>query len=468
MERIARRKPQKKQTQKCLLFLCAQRLAQKNSSVHKKVVTCSPINTNTYTDISKLKDKMTTIMAKPPRIYPNLLRAAIDALKDIFEKKELTDVVVERTLRSDARWGARDRRWVAEEIYYAVRHYRALMEMLGRTPETLADWYNIMGIAQFLRTGGVPTLEQWTTLNPTELEENWADLQKIRAVRESLPEWLDQLAATQLGEALWDELLPALNQPAPLVLRVNRLKKTLREVQDGLARKEIVSTAVEGCLNALEVEGKPKLTELDLFRKGWFEIQDTASQQVSMFLQPLPNQIVVDACAGAGGKTLHLAALMQNKGKIFALDVEAKKLEETERRATRAGATIIETRQIKTALSYQDLINLADAVLIDAPCSGMGTLRRSVDLKWRLTAERLAELETIQADILQAYSQFVKVGGSLAYATCSVLKSENEDQIAKFLQTPQGAHFQLVKDRSFYPHTDKTDGFYVALLKKIS
>lgn len=406
-------------------------------------------------------------MAKSPRIYPNLLRAAIDAVRDILENKTLADTVVESTLRSDSRWGARDRRWVAEEIYYMLRQYRVLFALIGQTPETLQDWYHVAAASQWLRNGEIPTSEHWVDVDEKEFAARKADALATRAIAESIPDWLDQLCAEQLGDALWSALLPALNQPAPLILRVNRLKKTLREVQEALGRQNVVATPVVGCLNALIVEGKPKLTDLDIFKKGWFEVQDTASQQISMLLQPQPNQTVIDTCAGAGGKTLHLAALMQNKGKIFALDVEEPKLQETERRATRAGATIIETRQIKTPLSYQDLIEVADAVLIDAPCSGLGTLRRSLDIKWRLTPQRLVELRTMQAEILQNYSQFAKVGAKLVYATCSILPAENEKQVEAFLATPQGAKFKLISTKNYYPHTDQTDGFFAALLERV-
>lgn len=407
-------------------------------------------------------------MTQLPRIYPNLLSAVIDALQSIFSKKELADVVVERTLRSDARWGARDRRWVAEEIYYAVRHYRALYELLGDEPSTIQDWYRLVGISTWLRFGEIPThIPQWQKLDAKSLAENWEELKESRVILHSFPDWLDKEGAAQMGEELWSAILPSLNEPAPLILRVNKLKKTLREVQEFLEKHNIQTTPVEGCQNALEVEGRPKLVALEAYKRGWFEIQDTASQQVSLILQPQPNEIVIDTCAGAGGKSLHMAALMQNKGKIHSMDVEAPKLQETEKRAERAGVKIIETRLIKSPFSYAELMGKADKVLIDAPCSGMGTVRRSADLKWKLTKDRLAELTALQAKILQDYTSLVKVGGTVAYATCSIMPMENQDQVAKFLASEVGQKFELLQDKTFYPHIDKTDGFYVALLKRI-
>lgn len=407
-------------------------------------------------------------MTQLPRIYPNLLSAVIDALQSIFSKKELADVVVERTLRSDARWGARDRRWIAEEIYYAVRHYRALYELLGDEPSTIQQWYQLVGVGTWLRFGEIPKhIPQWQKLNAESLAKNWVELKENRAIMHSLPDWLDAEGQAQMGEELWNKIVPSMNMPAPLILRVNKLKKTLREVQEGLEKHNIATTPVENCQNALEVDGRPKLVSLEPFKRGWFEIQDTASQQVSLILQPQANELVIDTCAGAGGKSLHMAALMQNKGKIYAMDVEEHKLQETEKRAERAGVKIIETRLIKSPFSYAELMGKADKVLIDAPCSGMGTLRRSADLKWKLTKERLAEITALQTKIFQDYAPLAKVGGTVAYATCSIMPSENQDQVAKFLASEVGQKFELLQDKTFYPHSDNTDGFYVAILKRL-
>ena len=201
-----------------------------------------------------------------------------------------------------------------------------------------------------------------------------------------------------------------------------------------------------------------------LFKKGIFEIQDIHSQQIAPFTKVQPNDQAIDLCAGAGGKTLHLAALMRNQGLIKAFDIEANKLKELNKRAKRAGAKIIQVKCITSENDILGLKNWANVVLIDAPCSGLGTLKRNPEIKWRLTHEQLSKLLSIQKNLLQQAAGWVKPNGVLTYATCSILPSENRLQVQSFLKTHP--EFKLESDVTYYAHQSAFDGFYMARLRK--
>jgi 16S rRNA (cytosine967-C5)-methyltransferase len=187
---------------------------------------------------------------------------------------------------------------------------------------------------------------------------------------------------------------------------------------------------------------------------------------VAQFLDVKPGMKVVDACAGAGGKTLHLAALMENKGQIIAMDIYANKLKELKRRAKRAGAHNIEMRVIDSTKPIKKLYDKADRVLIDAPCSGLGVLRRNPDAKWKLQPEFIEKIKNTQSEILASYSRMVKPGGQLVYATCSILPSENQEQVEKFLTSDLGKEFTFVKEKKILSHESGFDGFYMALIQR--
>jgi tRNA and rRNA cytosine-C5-methylases len=202
------------------------------------------------------------------------------------------------------------------------------------------------------------------------------------------------------------------------------------------------------------------------FQEGLFEVQDSGSQKIARFLQVTPGMRVLDSCAGAGGKSLHLAALMENKGQIIATDIFAGKLKELKRRGRRAGAHNIETRHIDSTKVVKKLHGKMDRVLIDAPCSGLGVLRRNPDAKWKLTPEFIEEITQKQQEILRMHSKTVKEGGKLVYATCSILPQENEKQVQSFLASEDGQDFVLEEEQHLYAHIDGSDGFYMARMAK--
>ncbi|HAI43578.1 MAG TPA: RNA methyltransferase, partial [Maribacter sp.] len=202
------------------------------------------------------------------------------------------------------------------------------------------------------------------------------------------------------------------------------------------------------------------------FKNGMFEVQDASSQLVSDFLDIEPGQRVVDTCAGAGGKSLHLAALMENKGQLIFMDIYGSKLKELKRRARRNGAHNIEVREIDSTKVYKKLYGSADRVLIDAPCTGLGVLRRNPDSKWKMQPEFLDKIVKTQHEIIRNYSKIVKPGGKMVYATCSILPQENSHQVQSFLKSEEGKDFTLVKDKKIYASKSGYDGFYMALLEK--
>jgi 16S rRNA (cytosine967-C5)-methyltransferase len=201
-----------------------------------------------------------------------------------------------------------------------------------------------------------------------------------------------------------------------------------------------------------------------LFKKGWFEVQDGSSQQVAPYLEIEPGQRVIDACAGAGGKSLHVADLLQNRGKVISLDIHQWKLDQLKLRARRNSYSNIELKRIEGSKTIKRLKDTADRLLLDVPCSGLGVLRRNPDTKWKLTESAIADMIKLQRTLLQDYSVMVKKGGLLLYSTCSLLPSENQEQVQQFLQNND--HFHLRKQRFLYPTRPGYDGFYMALLEK--
>lgn len=401
------------------------------------------------------------------KLHPLLVRAVVQALYSIFIGERNADKVIETVLRSNPKAGSRDRAFIAETTYDIVRYFRLYSEILGHPPKHEGDFWKIAGIHLLLdQTRGteLPPWKEFEPLRPKQIVQQSAKLRGIRKFRESIPDWMDERGAAELG-SVWDETLPWLNKTAAVVLRTNTLKISRLELQKVLETENIAADLV-GVGDALKLQRRQNIFQSAAFKKGFFEVQDYSSQLVASLLAPEPGMRVVDACAGAGGKALHLAALMQNKGSLIALDLFAWKLEELRTRAKRAGVGNIETRPIENRKVIKRLYDSADRLLLDVPCSGMGILRRNPDSKWKLTPESIEQLRTTQQDILQSYSPIVKSGGRMVYATCSILPSENQDQVTAFLASPAGTNFQLITEKRILPQDEGFDGFYIALLEK--
>ena len=283
----------------------------------------------------------------------------------------------------------------------------------------------------------------------------------------SVSVWLDDLGAKELG-AGWETEIAALNTPAKFSIRVNTLKTNVGGLKQLFAAEAIPFSETPEAPDALVIEARKNFKNYPAYRNGLFEIQDISSQLVAPFLEVEPGMNVIDGCAGAGGKTLHLAALMENEGEILAVDVSEKKLEELTFRAKRAGCTIAKTMPAeKLTRNFQARLNsFADRILVDVPCSGLGVLRRKPDAKWSLTGKFVEELKVTQAEILDEYALMLKAGGLLVYSTCSILPSENEKQIQAFLEKNKG-RFELISEKRISPAQTGFDGFYMAKLKRI-
>ena len=401
------------------------------------------------------------------RLHRTLVFATIDSLDLIFNKQKQADKVLRATLKKDKRWGSRDRSFIAETTYDMVRWKRLYQEIAEvQAPFSRANLFRMFAVWCTLKGIAIP--EDWTQFEQTptrRIKGRFDELSKTRKIRESIPDWLDELGEKELGKK-WDQELAALNKQAEVVLRVNPLKATLEQVQLSLKENEILTKTIKGYPHALVLRERANVFITDAFKKGWFEVQDASSQKVAALVDPKPGMRVVDACAGAGGKSLHIASLMQNKGQVVSMDIYGNKLNELKRRARRNGIHNIETRLIDSTKVIKKLIAKADKVLIDSPCTGLGVLRRNPDAKWKMNPDFLEEIKVTQAEILDSYSRMVKPGADLVYATCSILPSENENQVKAFLKRDAGKNFTFVKDEKILPSSSGFDGFYMALLKK--
>ena len=399
------------------------------------------------------------------RLHRNLILAVIDSLNYIFNDGLRASKVVEKTLKRDSRWGSRDRAFIAETVYDCVRWKRLYNEIAGTKDHyTVENLWKIFSVWAVLKGIALPDWKQFENTPVRRIKGRFDELQKERVFKESIPDWLDKLGEKELGEQ-WSQEIHALNQQAAVILRVNTLKTTRGKLEKILLEDEIETEFIKDYPDALVLSQRKNVFRTEAFKKGLFEVQDASSQLVAAFLNAKPGMRVVDACAGAGGKSLHLASLMENKGQIIALDIYANKLKELKRRAKRNGAHNIETRHINSTKIIKKLYNKVDAVLIDAPCSGLGVLKRNPDAKWRLEPEFMQSIKETQAEILETYSKMVKKDGKLVYATCSILPSENEKQIEKFLKSHK--EFKFVSENKVMPSTSGFDGFYMALLERI-
>jgi len=401
------------------------------------------------------------------RLHRNLVLAILDSLHSIFNEDEYADKVIAKTLKRDKRWGSKDRSFIAETTYDIVRWNRLYAEIAEvKQPYKREDLWRMFAVWATLRGIQLPDWKQFDGTPTRRIKGRFDELSRERKFRESIPDWIDELGEKELGNDLWTKELEAQNKPAEVILRVNRLKITPKELQKQLKALSIDTFTDKNYPDALILTQRVNVFMTPLFKEGLFEVQDASSQLVAPFLDVQPGMRVVDACAGAGGKTLHMAALMENKGQIIALDLYESKQRQLKQRAKRNGAHNIEYRIIENNKVIKKLHEKADRVLIDAPCSGLGVLKRNPDTKWKLKPEFVDNIKQTQQEILQSYSKMVKAGGKLVYATCSILPSENQEQIKKFLASESGKDFNFVKDKKVLAHQSGFDGFYMALLER--
>ena len=416
------------------------------------------------------------------KIHPVLINAVADALIDIFQQGKYADKVVEQLLKSNSKWGSRDRAFIAETTYECVRWFR-LYAILSKgihekrggdfdVPNFInKDFIDIIGVCLTLKNGESidyfhrnPLGKDFEHLDYLNLKTQFDNISE-RKIKYSISDWMDEVGEKELGSEKWTTELEALNKPADVVLRCNTLKIKVLDLKKKLNDINIETGDTPLSTEALILKKRTNVFSTELFKKGLFEVQDAGSQLIAPFLQAESGMRVIDACAGAGGKSLHLATLMQNKGSIISMDTEGRKLEELRKRAQRNGINMIETRTIESDKVINRLHDSADRLLLDVPCSGLGVLRRNPDAKWKLTLEFLNEIRLLQAKILQNYSKMVKIGGKMVYATCSILPSENENQVELFLKN--NANWKKLDEKKISPAENGFDGFYMSILERL-
>jgi 16S rRNA (cytosine967-C5)-methyltransferase len=424
-------------------------------------------------------------------------QACLEAFGAVHREGRLADRALESTLRKRTQLYSNERRAVAERTYALLRRLRTVDFLLARARPGLAALpASRQDVLRFAASrvfhGDSPAAVQRHMGLDAQDAEALARLPEAAQALEalprterfplaaSLPDDLAALFLREFGEEA-EAAAEAMNERAPLCVRVNTLKTTREALRTRLAEEGVTAEPTARSPLGLVLDGRVNAFSLPSFRDGLFEVQDEGSQLLGMLVDPPPTR-VVDACAGAGGKSLQLAAEMKNRGELFALDVEEGRLEELKRRARRAGVHNVRIRTIpkdETALeALQDLLGRADRVLVDAPCSGSGTLRRKPDARYRFTPALLAEHVERQVQLLARFSRLVKPGGQLVYGTCSVLREEDEAVVEAFLAAHPDFSIKPATERlpapaadavhggflRLFPHRHGTDGFFGALL----
>ncbi|MCC7006368.1 MAG: RsmB/NOP family class I SAM-dependent RNA methyltransferase [Ottowia sp.] len=406
-------------------------------------------------------------------------------LAEVLQFVSPADVLTSRYFRQHPQLGQRERGVIAESVFAVLRRKIEFSQFAESGSGSQLRRLAILGLAASASPAVVVRMVR-------QEESVWLDhLRKIdRAslslkARANLPEWILTELQAQLDSEQVAQLAQVLQEPAPLDVRVNTVKCSRAQLLSHLADQgmaDLVAQETPFSPDGLRLVGKPALSGMDWFADGWAEVQDEGSQLLAYLLAPKRGEMVVDFCAGAGGKTLALGALMRNSGRLYALDVAARRLAKFKPRLARSGLSNVHPVLIDSEHDpkLKRMFGKVDRVLVDAPCSGLGTLRRNPELKWRQSLDAVAELNIKQVSILNAAAKLLKPGGRLVYATCSLMRAENKEVVDQFLATHpefvrlsvgeilRAAHIPLVMDDDLvlWPHTHQTDGFYAAVLQR--
>ena len=413
------------------------------------------------------------------RLPPAILGNAEEVLREILRFMSPADVTLSRYFKDHPRLGGRERGAIAECVYAVLRNKSFFTDFTGAgaTMRRLT----LLGMAEAIGADSLGGLTEEETEFLARIKDIDRSLLPPKK-RANLPDWLYDKFIAQYDEEETLALAAVLNTPAPLDLRVNSLKADREKVIAELATAPIVAEPTPYSALGLRIRKKPTLQNLPLFKEGAIEVQDEGSQVLAQLLGARRGEMVVDFCAGAGGKTLAIGAIMRNTGRLYAFDVSEKRLTKLKPRLARSGLSNVHPVVIahERDAKVKRLAGKIDRVLVDAPCSGMGTLRRNPDVKWRQQLEGIAELTAKQASILDGAARLVKFGGRLVYATCSLLDEENDAIVQGFLAThPDFAlvpmHQVLAEQKiplemgdflKMLPHKHDTDGFFAAVLER--
>jgi 16S rRNA (cytosine967-C5)-methyltransferase len=416
------------------------------------------------------------------RLPPAILGSTEEVLREILRFTAPADVTLSRYFKDHQRLGSRERGVVAEAVYAVLRNKTFFTDFAGGSGQGASmRRLALLGLAE---TAGLESLSGLT-------DEEIAFLTRINEIdrsllsplmRANMPQWLYDKLVAQYGEADAQQLTAVLNTPAPLDLRVNSIKANRDEVIAKLAEAPIIAEPTPYSPLGLRVKKKPTLQNLPLFKDGAIEVQDEGSQVLAQIVAARRGEMVVDFCAGAGGKTLALGATMRNTGRLYAFDVSEKRLSKLKPRLARSGLSNVHPVLIahERDAKIKRLAGKIDRVLVDAPCSGLGTLRRNPDVKWRQPESAVAEMQVKQASILDGAARLLKGGGRLVYATCSLLNEENDFIVEQFLAShpdfelvpmskvlaEQKIELEMDQYLKLLPHKHGTDGFFAAVLER--
>jgi 16S rRNA (cytosine967-C5)-methyltransferase len=415
------------------------------------------------------------------RLHPAVVSHAEEVLREVLRFTGPADAILSRYFREHPKLGSRERNAVAEGVYAVLRNklmYASFAES-GHGPAMRR--LTLLGLADAVDADALAGL----SAEETEWLQRIAQIDRHSlpaALRANLPQWLYDKLVARDGEAATLQLAEALNRPAPLDLRVNTLKAKRDEVMAELATAPIACDPTPYSPLGIRVMKKPALQNLPLFQNGAIEVQDEGSQLLAEIVAARRGEMVADFCAGAGGKTLALGAAMRNTGRLYAFDVSEKRLAKLKPRLARSGLSNVHPVVIahENDAKIKRLAGKIDRVLVDAPCSGLGTLRRNPDVKWRQTPESVIELNVKQGAILSGAARLVKPGGRLVYATCSLLDEENEAIAEQFLAThtdfalvpmadvlrEQKIPLEMQDYLKLMPHVHQTDGFFAAVFER--
>ncbi len=415
------------------------------------------------------------------RLPPSIVGSTEEALREVLRLTGPADGALSRYFREHPRLGSRERGVIAEAVYGLLRQRTMLTHFAESGAGPQMRRLALLALAGTVGADAIAGL--------SDPEQDWlgrvAAIDRASlplAVRTSFPDWMLERLVAQYGEPVALQLIDALNCPAPLDLRVNALKSSREAAEAALAHAGISFERTPFAPLGLRLAKKPALQNLPLFKDGLIEVQDEGSQLLAHLLGARRGEMVVDFCAGAGGKTLAIGAAMRNTGRLYAFDVSDKRLARLKPRLARSGLSNVHPVVIahENDAKVKRLAGKIDRVLVDAPCSGVGTLRRNPDMKWRLQPDAIDELNAKQQSILAGAARLVKPGGRLVYATCSLLGSENEGIVGQFL----AAHpdFALVPARDalaeqkialdtgdylqLLPHLHQSDGFFAAVMER--